>query len=202
MIIDVSPQVQELGEGGHTQPDWMGKQHGNRETGTRGEQHHHCQRPHLVQDHHMKESITIAIAFDGILFRTTTNYRLPQQHTNHQIRQITHYDKWQHFTMARCQHLAAWWKRTVSRRTTPFSRWTHYRISGRWAKGENSHQNFCFGQNWSPKLDSSQQNVEKNMFYISLKGCKGFLNLEKWGLLNTPLLYCWGQPNPIFRCKT
>ena len=38
--------------------------------------------------------------------------------------------------MARCQHLAAWWKRTASRRTTPFSRWTHYRISGRWAKAE------------------------------------------------------------------
>ena len=48
---------------------------------------------------------------------------------------------WKHFTMARCQHLAAWWKRTVSRRTTPFSRWTHYRISGRWAK---SYQHFDF----------------------------------------------------------
>ena len=80
MIIDVSPQVQELGEGGHTQPDWMGKQHGNGETGTRGErQHHHCQPPHLVQDHlHMRErEYTIAIACDGIFFRTTTNHRLP-----------------------------------------------------------------------------------------------------------------------------
>ena len=72
MIIDVSPQVQELGEGGHSQPDRMGKQHGNGETGTWGERNYcpqyQCQRPHRVQDHHhMRDSIiTIAIACVGI----------------------------------------------------------------------------------------------------------------------------------------
>ena len=83
MIIDVSPQVQELGEGGHARPDRMGKQHGNGETGTRGEQHHHCQRPHLVQDHHhMRDSIiTIAIACVGI-FVSNQYQLLPTTETN------------------------------------------------------------------------------------------------------------------------
>ena len=59
---------------------------------------------------------------------------------------------WKHFTMARCQHLAAWGKRTVSRRTTPFSRWTHY----------IEYQGV------------EQKDFEFPFLYLSLKGIKNF----------------------------